>query len=283
VNKVDLHIHTTASDGKFSPEDIVRRASEIGLAYIAITDHDSISGVAPAREAAARLPGVTVIGGVEINTDIPSGELHVLGYLFDPENDELETVLERLRNSRIERAKKMIHKLGMLGMHIEFERVKELAGIGSVGRPHVAQAMLEKGYISGFREAFNKYISRGCPAYVERDKITPIEATQLILRARGIPVMAHPFTFDNPEKLINQCKAAGLMGLEVYYGSYSPDQVRQLLQLANKYNLLPTGGSDFHGLDSFSEPPLGAVDVPLESAERLLAMGEQIRLYKLRE
>jgi 3',5'-nucleoside bisphosphate phosphatase len=282
VNKVDLHIHTTASDGKFSPEEIVRKASEIGLAYIAITDHDSIYGVNPAREAAVRFPGVTVIGGVEINTDIPSGELHVLGYLFDPEGDELKTVLERLRNSRVERAKKMVHKLGMLGINIEFERVKELAGTGSIGRPHVAQAMLEKDYVTSFREAFNKYISRGCPAYVERDKITPIEATQLILRAGGIPVMAHPFTFDNPEKLINQCKAAGLIGLEVYYGSYSSDQVQQLLQLSNKYNLIPTGGSDFHGLDTFVEPPLGTVNVPLESAERLLALGEQIHLMQPR-
>ncbi len=282
MNKVDLHIHTTASDGKFSPEEIVRKASEIGLAYIAITDHDSISGVNPAREAAVSFPGVTVIGGVEINTDIPSGELHVLGYLFNPEGDELKTVLERLRNSRVERAKKMVHKLGMLGINIEFERVKELAGTGSIGRPHVAQAMLEKDYVTSFREAFNKYISRGCPAYVERDKITPIEATQLILRAGGIPVMAHPFTFDNPEKLINQCKAAGLIGLEVYYGSYSSDQVQLLLQISNKYNLIPTGGSDFHGLDTFVEPPLGTVNVPLESAERLLALGEQIHLMQPR-
>lgn len=277
MSKVDLHIHTTASDGKFSPEDIVRKSWEIGLSYIGITDHDSINGVLPAQEAARNFPGITVISGVEINTDIPSGELHVLGYLFDPQSTELQTELERLRHSRVERAKKMIHKLGMLGIYIEFDRVKELAGTGSIGRPHVAQAMLEKSYVNSFKEAFNKYISRGCPAYVERDKITPVEATQLVVRAKGIPVMAHPFTFDNTEKLIVECKAAGLLGLEVYYGSYSPDQVQELLNLAVKYDLIPTGGSDFHGLDNFVEPSLGVVDVPLESAERLIALKENMQ------
>jgi 3',5'-nucleoside bisphosphate phosphatase len=270
VGKVDLHIHTTASDGKFSPAEIVRKASESGLLYIAICDHDSIEGVIPAREAAVSFPGMTVIGGVEINTDIPQGELHLLGYFCDCKNEELKVTLERLRNSRIERAIKMIKKLRGLGVKIDYERVEELAGGGSVGRPHLAQAMLEKGYINTLREAFLKYISRGGPAYVERDKITPGEATQLILRAKGIPVMAHPFTFENPEALISQLRVEGLMGLEVYYGSYSQEQIEQLRGWAAKYALIPTGGSDFHGLDANTELPLGTVDVPLEVVQRLM-------------
>ena len=272
MGKVDLHIHTTASDGRFSPAEIARKASECGLVYIAICDHDSIEGVGPAREAAAKSPGLTVIGGVEINTDIPEGELHVLGYYCDGNSDELGTTLQRLRASRVERANKMIKKLKGLGIKIDYERVEELAGSGSVGRPHIAQAMLEKGYVNSLREAFIRYISRGGPAYVERDKITPAEATHLILRARGIPVLAHPFTFDNPEGLISQLKGEGLLGLEVYYGSYSPEQVKALLGWAVKYNLAPTGGSDFHGLDPNTEPPLGTVDVPLEVVERLTAL-----------
>jgi predicted metal-dependent phosphoesterase TrpH len=272
VSKVDLHIHTTASDGKFTPAEIVGRAWEAGLAYIAICDHDSTDGVIPAQEAAANCPGITVMAGVEINTDIPAGELHILGYLLDLINDELQTTLERLRDSRIERAKKMVRKLHNLGINIDFERVRELAGTGSIGRPHIAQALQEKGYINSFKEAFIRYISRGGPAYVERDKITPTEATQLIIRARGLPVMAHPLTFDNPEKFIGECKAVGLAGLEVYYNYYTPEQIHNLLRIADRYSLLSTGGSDFHGLDAANEPPLGTVEVPLEAAENLLAL-----------
>jgi 3',5'-nucleoside bisphosphate phosphatase len=272
VGKVDLHIHTTASDGRFTPAEIVRKASEKGLVYIAICDHDSIEGVIPAQEAAKSCRGITVIGGVEINTDIAAGELHILGYYCDCNNIELSNNLERLRNSRIERARKMIEKLRSLGMNIEYARVRELAGTGSIGRPHVAQAMLEKGYIANLKEAFNKYISRGGPAYVERDKITPVEATKLILQAGGIPVLAHPFTFENPEPLIKELKSAGLLGMEVYYGSYSPEQVNELLGMAMKHGLIPTGGSDFHGLDTSVEPQLGVVEVPLEAAEHLVAL-----------
>jgi predicted metal-dependent phosphoesterase TrpH len=275
VSKVDLHLHTTASDGKFTPAEIVRLAREAGLVYIAICDHDSIDGVMPAREEAVKYPGLTVIGGVEINTDIPAGELHILGYLCDLSNDELKTTLERLRSSRIERAKKMIHKLHKLGVDIDFERVQELAGTGSIGRPHIARAMQEKGYVNSFKDAFLRYISRGCPAYVERDKITPTEATRLILRAHGLPVMAHPLTFQNPEKLIGQCQAVGLAGLEVYYGSYTQEQIHTLLQIAGRYGLICTGGSDFHGLDSLDELPLGTVDVPLEAALNLIALKDK--------
>jgi 3',5'-nucleoside bisphosphate phosphatase len=271
VGKVDLHIHTTASDGKFSPSEIVSKAFEQGLRYIAICDHDSIEGVAPAQEASKNYSGLTVFSGVEINTDISSGELHVLGYLCDCRNDELNTALERLRNSRLDRAVKITQKLRKLGFKIDYERVREIAGTGSVGRPHIAQALLEKGYISNLKEAFNRYISRGGPAFVERDKITPVEAVQLVSRASGIAVMAHPFTCENPESLITELKAAGLAGIEAYYDSYSPEQISQLLDLANKYGLITTGGSDFHGLAATGESPLGTVAVPLECAERLLA------------
>ena len=212
---------------------------------------------------------MTVIGGVEINTDIPAGELHILGYYIDTGNEELKTTLESLRNSRIERARKMITKLQALGLDIDYERVRELAGTGSIGRPHIAQAMLEKGYINTFKEAFNKYIGRNGPAYVERDKITPVGATQLILRAKGLPVMAHPLTCEAPETIIKELKAAGLIGLEVYYKDYTPEQVQDLLRLAKLFDLVPTGGSDFHGLDFLNEPPLGTLEVPLESVERL--------------
>jgi 3',5'-nucleoside bisphosphate phosphatase len=274
VGKVDLHIHTTASDGKFSPSEIVRKAWEQGIVYMAICDHDSIEGIIPARETSWNLPGITVLGGVEINTDIPDGELHILGYLFDHDNPELKSTLLDLRDSRVERAKKMIEKLKALGVNISYRRVREIAGKGSLGRPHIAQAMLEQGYISNNREAFVKYISRGGPAYVERDKITPVDAIRLIIRAGGIPVLAHPLTSENPDLYLPELAASGLAGLEVYYGSYSHEQISLLLGLSEKYHLAPTGGSDFHGLDSMNEPPLGTVEVPLECAKRLIKMAQ---------
>jgi predicted metal-dependent phosphoesterase TrpH len=272
VSKVDLHIHTTASDGKFSPEEIVRKACEAGMAYISICDHDSMEGIPAAVDAARSCPGLMVISGMEINTDIPNGELHILGYFCDLENAELKTTLTRLRTSRIERAKKMIGKLRNLGIKIDFERVEQIAGVGAIGRPHIAQAMLERGYINNYREAFMKYISRGGPAYVERDKITPVQAVQLIRRAHGVPVLAHPLTSDNWEILMADLIPAGLMGLEVYYNNYTPEQVRGLLQITEKNNLAATGGSDFHGLDMMNEMPLGTVDIPLEAATRLIAL-----------
>jgi 3',5'-nucleoside bisphosphate phosphatase len=272
MNKVDLHIHTTASDGKFTPAEIVRKAHETGLAYIAICDHDSIEGIAPAMQEALKFPGMTVIYGVEINTDIPAGELHILGYFYDLSDAELIQTLERLRTSRIERAQKIINKLRKMGLKIDFVRVEELAGEGAIGRPHIAQAMLEKGYVNSFREAFMKYLNRGGPAYVERDKITPLEATRLIVQAGGLPVLAHPLTFENFEATISDLKPAGLIGIEVYYSSYSSEQIRSLLTVAEKFALIPTGGSDFHGLESMNEPPLGTTSVPLESVERLMAL-----------
>jgi 3',5'-nucleoside bisphosphate phosphatase len=275
VSKVDLHIHTTASDGKYAPAAIVRMALACGLRYIAICDHDSMEGILPAQKEAASDPNITVIAGVEINTDTSAGELHILGYLMESSNGELKVTLERLRNSRILRAQKMIDKLWKLGVHLEYERVRQIAGDGSIGRPHVAQAMLEKGYINSLKEAFMKYISRGGPAYVERDKITPAEATQLISSAHGVPVLAHPLTCVDPEPIIRDLASEGLQGLEVYYSTYSPEQIDNLLKLADKYGLIATGGSDFHGLDNLNEPQLGTVEVPLESVDRLIYLARR--------
>jgi len=174
----------------------------------------------------------------------------------------------------------MIDKLGDLGIHIEWQRVQEIAGGSSIGRPHIAQAMLEKGYITSFKEAFTKYISRDGPAYVEREKITPVGAVELILRANGLPVLAHPFTINDPEMMIIELKAAGLVGIEAYYNSYTTDEISRLVSLADRHNLITTGGSDYHGLDDSNETMIGGVDVPMESAERLIALAEQ-RALKL--
>ncbi|MBI2847646.1 MAG: PHP domain-containing protein [Chloroflexi bacterium] len=178
MSRVDLHLHSTASDGCFTPAEIVRKSAEVGMAVIALADHDTVAGILPALEAARAFPDLRVIPGIEINTDVPQGEAHVLGYFIDYNNSELEAALEKLRNSRQERAQRMIAKLKGLGLSIEWERVREIAGTGSIGRPHIAQALFEKRYINSIREAFTKYIGWGGPAYVEREKIDPAEAVR---------------------------------------------------------------------------------------------------------
>jgi len=273
--KVDLHIHSSVSDGRLSPADVVRKSAERGLTIIALADHDSVNGIAPAQAAAKAFSRLKVIPCVEVSTDVAEGEMHVLGYFIDYTNPELLATLEKLRNSRWERAQGMVAKLRDLGIHIEWHRVQEITGGSSIGRPHIAQAMLEKGYIASLKEAFTKYISRGGPAYVEREKVTPVEAVKLIVRANGLPVLAHPFTINDPETMIVELKVAGLVGLEAYYNGYTADEINRLVSLANRYNLIPTGGSDYHGLDASTETMIGGVDVPMESAERLIALADQ--------
>lgn len=280
MSKVDLHIHSTASDGRFSPGEIVRKAAELGLTVIAIADHDTVNGVAPALEAAKAFSSLRVIPSVEISTDVPKGEVHILGYFIDYTNDEFRATLARFRDSRRGRAQGMIAKLADLGIHIDWQRVQEIAGGGSIARPHIARAMLEKGYITSMREAFEKYIGRDGPAYVEREKIMPEEAVELILRANGLPVMAHPFTVPDPEAMIIKLKAAGLVGIEAYYNGYAANEINSLVSLASKHQLIATGGSDYHGLGDSGETMMGGADVPMKSAELLIALAGQ-RALKL--
>ncbi|MBE9512601.1 MAG: PHP domain-containing protein [Chloroflexi bacterium] len=274
VSQVDLHIHSTASDGRLSPEEVVARSAGLGLTTIAITDHDTVDGIVPALEAAEAFPGLRVIPGVELSTDVTQGEVHILGYFIDYTSRGLRARLERMRNSRRERAQGMIAKLRDLGIHVEWRRVQEIAGSGSIGRPHLAQAMLEKGYVASFSEAFDSYIGRGSPAYVERKKMAPVDAVELILGAKGLPVLAHPLTINDPEAMVIELKTAGLVGIEAYYKNYNTDEVSGLASLAEGYNLVATGGSDYHGIDTDTEIMIGGVDIPLSAAEHLIALEE---------
>ena len=275
MSKVDIHIHSTASDGRLTPEEVVRKSAELGLTVIALCDHDTVDGIAPALTAARAFPWLKVIPSIEVSTDVIDGEAHVLGYFIDYTDRKLLARLVRMRNSRRGRAQRMIAKLRNLGINIEWQRVQEIAGSGSMGRPHIAQAMLEKGYISSIKEAFTDYISRDGPAYAEREKITPAEAVDMILQAKGLPVLAHPFTTNGPEAMIIELKKVGLVGIEVHYDGYTADEVNQLVELANKHNLIATGGSDYHGLGLSNETTLGGVEVPMESAEQLIALAKQ--------
>jgi predicted metal-dependent phosphoesterase TrpH len=278
VSLVDLHIHSTASDGRLAPAAIVNKATEIGLKVISITDHDSIDGIKSALEAAKNFPDLTFIPGVEISTDLADGEAHILGYFIDYGSPRLEKELVRFRDSRLGRAERMVAKLGELGIDIDWARVQEIAGDGAIGRPHIAQAMLEKGYIKKFEEAFDKYIGHGGPAYVEREKVTPEEAVTLVLRAKGLPVLAHPFTVKDPEAMVISLKAVGLIGIEAYYKDNTPEETETTLELAQKYDLIPTGGTDYHGIGTSNEVMMGGVEVPMEAAERLIALHKDFTL-----
>lgn len=275
MSKLDLHLHSTASDGKLSPAEVVRKAAEADLAVIALADHDTVDGIVPALEAAKTFPPLKVIPAVEISTDIPKGELHLLGYFIDYTDPNLQSTLQRMRHSREGRAEGMITKLRNMGVLIELERVKEIAGTGSIGRPHIAQAMLEKGYIASIKEAFTKYIGWGGPAYVEREKMTPGEAVELISQAKGLPVLAHPLTITDPEAMIIELLPAGLVGIEAYYDGYTTEEKNKLVSLTDRYGLIATGGSDFHGLDAATETMIGGVEMPEDLAERLTALAEQ--------
>jgi predicted metal-dependent phosphoesterase TrpH len=273
--KADLHLHTTASDGRYSPEEIVSMAASLGLEAIAITDHDSVDGIAPALKKAQSFPTLKVIPGVEISTDVPHGEVHMLGYFINYVDSGLLDKLAELRDSRKTRAQKMIAKLADLGVYIEWERVQEIAGSGSVGRPHVAQAIMEKGYVQSPKEAFVKYIGREGPAYAERQKMTLEQVVELVVKVGGQAVVAHPAEIENLEELIPRLQRVGLAGIEVYYNAYSGKTVQYLASLAHKHGLVATGGSDFHGLEHITETPIGGVDIPSECVERLLTLNRQ--------
>jgi predicted metal-dependent phosphoesterase TrpH len=275
LGRVDLHVHSTASDGRLTPAEVIREAAERGLSYIALADHDNVDGIAAAKVAAKAFPKLSVIPAIEISTDIPQGEVHILGYFIDYTDPELLAKLEDFKNSRLRRAEKMVAKLEKLGVPVEWRRVLEIAGSSTIGRPHIAQAMLEKEYVPSFKDAFDEYLGHGKPAYVEREKMLPAEAVGIIVRARGLPVLAHPLTSPDPEGLILELKSAGLVGLEAYYNGYSPEEVESLVALAQKYSLITTGGSDFHGIEPEEETAIGGAEVPLAVVERLIALAKE--------
>ncbi len=276
MNQVDLHAHTTASDGTLAPAQLVQRASRLGLKVLAITDHDTVAGI-PEALAAGAIHGVEIIPGVEINTDVPGAEVHVLGYFVDHRHEELNERLALIREGRVGRAKRMAEVLTGMGAPIRFERILEIAGEGSVGRPHVAQALVEAGHVSSYGQAFDQYIGRNSPAYVEREKFTPAEACALICRAGGLPVFAHPVFFDRYGKikerfdesgLLPEMISQGLAGIEVYYNGYDAITIEQLLGVARRHHLIVTGGTDFHGVRP-GESDLGGVYVPMKAVRRL--------------
>jgi len=274
ILRVDLHTHSTASDGELTPTELVSLALARGLTTIALTDHDSVANV-DATIDAARGTALQVIPGVELSADVPKGEVHVLGYFIDWHDPDFLAMLVKFRHGRYGRAERMAKKLTALGAPISFDRVKEIAGDASIGRPHVAQALVEAGHVATVTEAFDKYIGREGPAYVERFRLTPEDAVALILRAGGVPVLAHP---REVTEWVFPLVKAGLLGLEVHYGMYDDMTRAELARLAKQYGLIATGGSDFHGLNKMGHlSGLGQNAVPPDVVEKLRKKAETVK------
>lgn len=282
MNTIDLHCHTTASDGRHSPTELVQMAAELGLRAIAVCDHDSTAGIEEALTA-GHAAGIEVIPAIELSCDVAEGELHMLGYYPDYADAAFQAELGRLREGRIGRAQAMVRKLNQLGYPITYERVLELAGDGAIGRPHIAQALVEARLVQNKGEAFERLLSRNGPAYVERAKLLPADACRLLRRVGGLPVFAHPFIALASGRVLEPMPVeaslpslveAGLAGLEVYYPNYTPVLIERLLRLSRQYGLIVTGGSDFHGVGS-AGASLGGVYVPHKCLTALKAARQQ--------
>jgi predicted metal-dependent phosphoesterase TrpH len=264
---IDLHTHSLRSDGALSPADLIKRAASRGVAILSLADHDTLAGVGEAVATGKEL-GVRVIPATELNTESEWGDAHVLGYFIDPADAELEDRLRWLRANRARRIEVMVAKLGELGYPIDLARVLEIAQGGALGRPHLAEALVEKGYVGSYEDAFDTIIAKDSPAYVARVGLAPLEAVELVRRHGGVPSLAHPGTVVGLEALLGRLVAAGLAGLECYYGEHSPEMTARYLELARAHALVPTGGSDFHGRGDHGVD-LGAVFVPPETIEML--------------
>jgi 3',5'-nucleoside bisphosphate phosphatase len=253
---IDLHIHSTASDGTCSPSEILQIAADIGLRAVSITDHDTLAG----SRAALNCPlpdHLNVISGVEVSTQAPDGfmiggSLHILGYGMDVNHGPLQRALDDLQNARDTRIPRIIERLNRAGIPIGMQQVLELVGDGSPGRPHIARAMIEMGVVSDVDQAFDRFLSKGRPGYVDKYRIDCRLALELIRQAGGIPVLAHPYLIPGAkdrdlDDLVKRLCDLGLMGIEVYYPEHPPQAVSYYRELADRFDLVLTGGSDFHG------------------------------------
>jgi predicted metal-dependent phosphoesterase TrpH len=251
ITMIDLHVHTTNSDGTLTPGEVVSLAAATGLRAIAITDHDTVAGVGEAQRAGTQV-GLEVVSGVEISAQSDRGILHILGYFVRPDHSELIEVLDTLRQGREERTPKILTKLRGLKLAVSLQEVNEEAAGGVPGRPHIARVLKRKNYVRTLQEAFDRYLKKGAAAYVPKRKLQPDEALRIIKSAGGIPVMAHPYSLlgkgaGSLETLIKRFIPLGLRGIEAYYPKHTPEQTELFLELGRKYGLLITGGTDFHG------------------------------------
>ena len=278
--EIDLHLHTTASDGTLTPRQLIDQVATTTLRVVAVTDHDSTEGLDEAIEASRSYPQLVVIPGIELGTATGDSELHLLGYFIDFGNQTLQSMLLQFRSERVEAARAMVDRLAELRRPVSWDRVVQLAG-GSVGRPHIARAMVEAGHVRTVAEAFDRYIGESGVARVPRPKLHPVEALELIHSAGGVGVVAHPRTVNRLDALVKQLVGAGLAGIEVYAEKYATQRRDGYLDIATRYDLVPCGGTDYHALGARNEVTPGTNGPPPDTASKLLVRAKGIHGAKI--
>ncbi|MCF8085945.1 MAG: PHP domain-containing protein [Desulfohalobiaceae bacterium] len=282
MSQVDLHTHTTASDGTLEPAELVRKAASLGLRAVAVTDHDTVGGLSQALQA-GRETGVEVIPGCELSIDFPSGQMHILGLFLPDPPTGLRATLQDLQDRRNSRNDRILAKLREAGVDVDLEEIRELAGEASIGRPHIARVLVQKGVVESIDQAFREYIGPGGAAYVPKDKLDPEKAIRILKQEGATVILAHPYSLeiDTEElrELLGRLKEQGLDGVEAYYTDHTPEQTRTYLQLCREFDLLVSGGSDFHGsvkVDVQLGAGRGNLDLPYSLVRRMReARGEK--------
>lgn len=276
---IDLHLHTTASDGLLDPPALVAEAQRRDVSVLSVTDHDTVAGLDPAADAARRR-GIRFVPGIEISTTSAGQEIHILGYFLDPRDGALLSFLEGTRAARIGRLRAIAAKLRDLGIVVDVEPLLASGKPGTVGRPHLARALVREGYVGSFDEAFDLYLAQGRPAYVERPDVAPARAIEVIAAARGIPVLAHPGLYQ-ADGIIPSLVDHGLRGVEVYHAQHTPADIVEYRRVAARFDLLVTGGSDFHGDAGIGAgaggPTIGTPSLPAADFERLQRAAERLQ------
>ena len=261
--RCDLHIHSYYSDGASAPADLVEKASVIGLAAVSVTDHDTLEGQQEALRAGTRY-GIEVIEGIEFSVHVEDLDTHILGYLIDPGSKELTRALSELGQARVERAREIVRKLQAEGLYLSIGEILERAGGGTVGRPHIAKALVERGLVGSFQAAFGKYLGEGRSCYVPKTVLPIEQVTGLIRDAGGVAIWAHPGERVNNGQLLGRMLDAGIQGLEAYHPNHGPSVTREILGAAESSGLIVTGGSDFHFIEA-KQVDLGDVTTPYSS------------------
>jgi len=276
----DLHIHSTASDGILSPSEIVKIAKKVRLSAISITDHDSINGLEEAINESKK-DDLIFIPGIELSAESEEWDLHILGYFIDYKSSRLKEFLKDLQNKRELRAKKIVNRLKKAGIKIEYEQVAKQSHGESIGRPHLARTLIELGYASSFKEAFRLFLGREKPYYVKKYSISPEKVIEVLINAKAVPVLAHPFSGNNV-RFIQPLVKIGLMGVEVYHPSHNNLMINELIKIADGYGLIKTGGTDFHGNESIVNPDskiknIGDITVSDDVVEKLYKKAKGLR------
>ncbi len=273
-HRIDLHTHTTASDGQDTPAELVNFAVQQGVSILGVTDHDTIDAIGELQTHADDAD-ITLVPGVELSTTVDFAEVHVLGYFVDIEDTDFTGALKDLARNRVNRVIRIIEKVQSLGYDIDGDSIVAQAEFGSIGRPHVARALMDIGAVEDVNEAFERFLKAGRPGYVPRDPFHPEDAVRLLTRNGAIPVLAHPFSTRDIEGTLKRLVPEGLKGLETYYAEYSPEEHQQIRRVADEWELIPTGGSDYHGVGFRAGRVLGSAPVPDEVAERLFEARER--------